>query len=197
MGNTAGMTHPSAAHFIDGLDLFRSVISQLEPDDWDLASPCEGWTTLDVLGHLGTSVGMGAAFLRGEQPTPPQADRPADLVEGEPLAYWDALAAEARTALLGADMEQVMDTPMGPRSVGDRVAFPAIDLYVHAWDIGHPAGVPVVIPQSLIDFAHAYIDPFPVEMVRGEKGAFGPEVEAPADATAVEAFMAWTGRTPR
>lgn len=51
----------------------------------------------------------------------------------EPGDWWQALAAEARAALAGADLDLEMDTPMGPRTVGDRLAFPAIDLYVHAW----------------------------------------------------------------
>lgn len=197
LGNSGGMTHPSAAHFSAGLDAFHVAVSQLEPDDWARPSPCEGWTALDVLGHLGSSIAMGVSLLRGEQPTFPQAEHPGDLVEGEPLAYWDAIAAEARAALAGADLDLVMETPMGPRTVADRLAFPAIDLYVHAWDIGFAAGVPVEIPQPVIDFAHAYIDPFPTEVVRGGAGAFGPEVQPPSDASATEAFIAWTGRAPR
>ncbi len=90
-----------------------------------------------------------------------------------------------------------MDTPMGPRTVADRLAFPAIDLWVHAWDIGHPAGIEVEVPADAIEFAHTYLDPFPEEMMRGAQGAFGPEVVAPADATPTEAFIAWTGRPPR
>lgn len=86
---------------------------------------------------------------------------------------------------------------MGKRTVADRLAFPAIDLYVHAWDIGRAAGIAVEIPDDVIELAHHHIDPFPVEMVRGPKGSFGPEVAAPADATATEAFIAWTGREPR
>ena len=191
------MTDTAATWFLDGLDVFVRVIVQMTPDDWTLDSPCEGWTPLDVLGHLGTSLAMGAALLAGEQPTWPEADRPADLVDGDPVAFYRAAADRCRTGVEGADLDLVMDTPMGPRTVADRLAFPAIDLYVHAWDIAKPAGIAVEIPDGAIDFAHRYIDPIPAEMVRGPKGAFGPEAEVPADATATEAFIAWTGRAPR
>lgn len=183
--------------FLSGLDVFGDVVRRVPPDAWDRPSPCEGWTALDVLGHLGTSMGMGLSLMRGDQPTWPEAERPGDLVEGDPVVYWEALADEARVLIPQADLDLVMDTPMGPRTVADRLAFPAIDLYVHAWDIARAAGFDVTVPDDVIEFSHGYIDPFPVEMVRGGSGAFGPEVAPPPDATPTEAFIGWTGRDPR
>ena len=55
----------------------------------------------------------------------------------------------------------------------------------------------VEVPADVIELAHHHIDPFPVEVVRGPQGSFGPEVEPPADATDSERFLAWTGRDPR
>jgi len=185
--------------FDRGLDAFSAVVDQFQPQDWDRPSPCEGWTALDVLGHLGTSIQMGIDVLAGKQPTWPQVARPADLVEPgtAPGDYWRSIAARARAALDGADLDLVMDTPMGKRSVADRLAFPAVDLYVHAWDLGRCAGVPVEVPAGVAEFAHGHIDPIPAEKVRGAKGAFASEVEPPPDATPTEVFIAWTGRTPR
>lgn len=197
-GMTTAAPDPRSDELFDaGMDFFGSIVARLGPDDWDNPSPNAGWTALDTLGHLGTSMQMGISLLRGEQPTWPDAERPGDLVEGDPVDWWGDIAGEATAALEGADLDMVMDTPMGPRTVADRLAFPAIDLYVHGWDIAAAAGVDVEIPEPVIGFAHSYIDPFPEEMVRGDNGAFGPEVTPPADATPTEAFIAWTGRTPR
>jgi uncharacterized protein (TIGR03086 family) len=166
-------------------------------DAWDLASPCAGWTVLDVLGHLSTSLQFGIAVLKGAQPTWPRFDRPADLVQGEPVEFWRAIMAAARAALPHVDLSLEMDTPMGRSTVADRLAFPAIDLYVHAWDVGQAIGTQVSIPDDVIAFAHRAIDPFPAERVRGPDGAFGPEAVAPVDATETERFIAWTGRLVR
>lgn len=187
----------SGATFAAGVEFFTSVVDRLGPDDWDRPSPDEGWTALDVLGHLGTSFRMGLSVLRGEQPTWPDVARPADLVEGDPAAWWHAIAAETDAALAGADLDFEMDTPMGRRTVADRLAFPAVDCYVHGWDLATAAGFAVEIPEDAIEFAHGYIDPLPEELVRGEHGAFGPVVPVPPDATPTEAFVAWTGRAPR
>lgn len=183
--------------FDAGLDFFGAVVDRLGPADWEAPSPNAGWTARDTLGHLGTSLRMGISVMRGEQPTWPDVAAPGDLVEGDPAVWWAAIAAECRAALAGADLDLVMDTPMGPRTVADRLAFPAIDLYVHAWDIACAAGFTVEIPDSVIAFTHDYIDPIPDDMVRGASGAFGPAVTPPSDASPTEAFVAWTGRTPR
>lgn len=190
------MTATSDVIFLAGLDAFGEVVDGVGPDVWDRTSPCAGWTALDVLGHLGTSIAFGVSVLRGEPPTWPEADRPADLVDGDPAAYWAAIAAAARGALVGADLDLEMDTPMGPRTVADRLAFPAIDLFVHAWDIGQAAGIDVTIPDDVIAFAHHYLDPFPDEVMRGANGSFGPEVEAAPGASPSAQFIAWTGRAP-
>lgn len=183
--------------FDRGLDVFGAVVAEVPDDGWDRPSPCEGWSAIDVLGHLGTSMEMGLSVLRGEQPTWPDVERPGVLVEGDPSAWWQGIAERCRAALDGAPLDLVMDTPMGPRTVADRLAFPAVDLYVHAWDIGRAVGIDVEVPDDAIALAHAHIDPIPDEMVRGPRGAFGPEVHAPPDATPTEAFLAWTGRQPR
>jgi uncharacterized protein (TIGR03086 family) len=191
------MTVTSGTVFLDGLDFCGQVVDRLGPDDWDRPSPCEEWTALDVLGHLTTSMEMGLSLFAGEQPTWPEADRPGDLVHGEPAAVYADVAARCRAAFEGADLDVEMDTPMGPRTIADRLAFPAIDLYVHAWDMGTAAGLPVEIPDVVVEFTHAYIDPLPDDLVRGPNGAFGPEAEVPGDASLTEQFVAWTGRRPR
>src|SRR3954454_2284202 len=193
-GSVHGMVDSSDVVFLDGLDVFGDVAKELTPADWDRPSPCEGWTALDVLGHLGAAIGFGASLLRGEQATFPEAARPADLVTGEPTAYWSAVADSARDALEGADLDVEVDTPMGKRTIATRLAFPAIDLYVHAWDVGKAAGIPVEIPAAVIEFAHSYLDPIPAEVLRGEGKPFGPETTAPDDATPTKEFIAWRPR---
>jgi uncharacterized protein (TIGR03086 family) len=183
--------------FRNGLDVFGAVVGAVPTSTWDAPSPCAGWTARDVLGHLGSSVSFGVSILEGRSVEWPTVDRPADLVAGGPADYWTGIAASARTALVGADLGAVRDTPMGSRTVAQGLAFPAIDLYVHSWDIGRAAGIDVVIPEDVIGFAHAHLDPIPEDRMRGPDGSFGPAVDPPADATPTEVFIAWTGRTPR
>ena len=183
--------------FLGGLDCFGAVVAAVPTDGWDSPSPCAGWSALDVLGHLGSSIDFGVSILEGRDHAWPSADRPADLVDGEPAPYWDGIAATARAALVGVDLEATRETPMGTRTIGQSLAFPAIDCFVHAWDIGHAVGIAVELPDDAIAFTHHYLDPMPQDRVRGPGGAFGPELAPPAGASPTEAFIAWTGRAPR
>lgn len=82
-------------------------------------------------------------------------------------------------------------------TVADDLAIPVIDLYVHAWDLGAAVGIAVEIPADVIDYAHAYVDPLPDEMIRGDNRAFGPQIRLPPCATPTERFIGWTGRPPQ
>ena len=79
--------------------------------------------------------------------------------------------------------------------MGDGLSFPAIDLYVHGWDIAQAGGYDLVIPAAAIEFAHAVIDPAPAPRIRNGR-VFGAEQPAPRGATESAAFLAWTGRNP-
>jgi uncharacterized protein (TIGR03086 family) len=184
--------------FLRGIDAFGAVVHAVPADAWDAPSPCAGWAALDVLGHVVRILDVGAVILSGEQPDwaePP--GRPAAVLgTAEPGARWDAAAAQAREAMVDVDLDRVVDSPRGPRPIGEGLSFPAIDLHVHAWDLGTAVGVDVALDPDLPAFAHAVIDPMPEEMKRSP-GVFGPEVSVGDDASDTDRFLAWTGRTPR
>jgi hypothetical protein len=153
-----------------------------------------------VLGHVGQATRFGTALLQGERPDGSPVEPPGALVEGGPGAWWTSLADQARVAVSGVDLTLVVDSPAGRRSIGEGLSFPALDLYIHGWDIARSGGIDLVIPAEAIEFAHAVIDPVPADRVRNSR-VFGPAKPAPAKpapagATESAAFLAWTGRDP-
>jgi uncharacterized protein (TIGR03086 family) len=182
--------------YLEGLDLFSSVVGQFPADDWEQRSPCPDWRALDVLGHVGATTAYGIELLRGGTPTWRPSGSPADAVEGDPVEWWRALAEEAGGLTRRADLTQMLDTPTGRRSVADRLSFGAIDLVVHAWDLGRCAGIGVEIPVEAIEFAHGVLDKMPAEQLR-RPGVFAEEVTPQPDASPTEALIARTGRVPR
>jgi uncharacterized protein (TIGR03086 family) len=182
--------------YLRGLEFMSQVVEQVQLLDWDRASPCAGWTVLDVLGHVGMATRFGSSLLRDEAPMWEPVDPPGAEVEGDPRAWWLSLVEPAREAVREADLERVVDSPMGRRSVAEGLTLPAVDLFVHGWDIGRSAGLVVEIPAEAIEFVHRVIAPIPDEMVRSDR-VFGKEVPAPSDASPSEALIAWTGRDPR
>ncbi|MEV4313863.1 TIGR03086 family metal-binding protein [Actinocrispum sp. NPDC049592] len=176
-----------------GLDFLGAVIGRLGPDDWERPTPCAGWTARDLAGHVATSTRVAISSMLGQPPAFPDVARPGDLVDGDPAEFWQATAAEARDVLRRADLTLPTNSPLGS-TVADDLAIPVIDLYVHAWDLGVTIGADVEIPADVIAYAHAYLDPLPYELLRGENRAFAAPAAAPADASPTERFIAWTGR---
>ncbi|MHB1510255.1 MAG: TIGR03086 family metal-binding protein [Acidimicrobiales bacterium] len=190
------MTSRADVVFLDGLGYFGGAVSRLRGSDWSRPSPCSGWRALDVLGHVGSAVRFGTKLLRDDDPAWAPVDPPGSAVVGDPGSWWEALVDAAREAVGGVDLSRVVDSPAGRRSIAEGLSFPALDLFVHAWDLGRVAGTDVEIPAAVIEFAHFVIDPVPVDQLRGPQ-VFAAEVTPPPDATATEAFIAWTGRDPR
>jgi uncharacterized protein (TIGR03086 family) len=177
------------------LDFFTGVVGRVREVDWEKPSPCTGWRMLDVLGDVGMAVRFGTQLVRdGKAPWEP-VQPPGAAVRASPGEWWTSLVGPAREAVAGADLSQVLDSPVGRRTIGEGLSFPALDLFVHAWDIGRGAGIEVEAPVEAIEFAYAMLDSIPAEQLRNPR-VFAAEVATAPDAPASRAFIAWTGRDP-
>ena len=181
---------------LTGLDRFGLVLEHLTPENQDAPSPCEEWTARAVAGHVLTVLDSATVTMRGESYDWGSAPDPAAVGGDDPHSLFLERANAARAALAEGTLDHKVETPMGEMTIGQRLSFPAMDLHLHAWDLGRALGIAVEIPVEVSDFVHAVIDPLPDAMKRSE-GVFGPEVEPPADATPTEVLMAWTGRQVR
>jgi uncharacterized protein (TIGR03086 family) len=182
--------------FLTGLDFFNGIVGSVGARDWQRSSPCTGWTALDVLGHIGIGTEFGTKLLRGEQPQWHPVDPPGESVSGDPAQWWAAKVGPAKDAVRGVDLAKEVDSPMGRRSISQGLSFPAVDLFVHGWDLARSIGRDVEIPYAAIEFAHQALDQIAAEQVRSPR-VFAAEVRPTPDATATQRFVAWTGRDPR
>lgn len=180
----------------NGLDFFGAVVREVPGDTWGQPSPCAGWSALDVLGHVGVTTDVGAKILRGETVTVTPVDPPSSAVAGDPAAWWDRLEASARAALDSVDdLDRIVDSPAGPRTVREGLAFPGADLFLHGWDLATATGRDLELPAEAIQFIRGMFADIPDEIVR-RPGVFGPAVSAPDDASATADLIAFTGRDP-
>ena len=189
------MTWDSRRVFLEGLDFFSAVVKGVPPHAWERPSPCGGWTGRDVIGHVGAAVEFGTRLLAGDQPQWKPASPPGLQVVGDPATWWEGLVAPARVAVNEADPDGVVDSPAGSRTVSQGLSFPAVDLFVHGWDLARTAGDSVTIPDEVVSFAHRLLDPMPADQLRSS-AVFSPEVATDAGADSTASFVAWTGRDP-
>jgi uncharacterized protein (TIGR03086 family) len=184
------------AVLLTGLDRFGGVLEHLTAENEDAPSPCDQWTARGVVGHLLTVLDSAAVTLRGDSFDWGAAPDPETVGGDDPKALFRERAEAARAALSEASLDEKVETPVGQMTIGQRLSFPAMDLHLHAWDLGKALGVEVVIPDEVAAFVHSVLDPLPESMTRSE-GVFGPAVQPPAGATPTEVLMAWTGRKAR
>lgn len=189
------MERSAVGMFIGGLGLFTTVVAQVSDHEWRRPTPCGTWVALDVLGHVGGAVGFGTELLQGGSASWEPPDPPSSAVAGEPAKWWQAVMSKSRDAVKAADPEAVVETQWGSRSLRDGLAFPTIDLFVHAWDLAAAIGSKLVLPEAAIAFARDYLSSVPEERLRNER-VFGPAVALPPGADPSSAFIAWTGRDP-
>lgn len=191
------MTTTSVDAYIRGLEFFTDIVNRVSPQDWQRPSPCVGWRAIDVLGHVGEATSLGPSILRGDPARPTWPDPPGESVEGDPAQWWASLVEPARQAVSAADLDAIVDSPMGPRSVRDGLAFPAVDLFVHGWDLACSIGIAdeAEIPLDIVDFSYNLTEALAEDVLRGP-GIFGPAVTPPPQATQSQALLAWMGRDP-
>ncbi|TAN25100.1 MAG: TIGR03086 family protein [Actinomycetota bacterium] len=189
------MQWTSGVAYVTGLDFFDEVVRANASENCNRPSPCAGWTALDVLGHVGMAVEFGTRLLQGEQPTWKPLELPGNAVLGDPGQWWTTKVGSARDTVHGLDLATEVDSPMGRRSIGQGLSFPAVDLFIHGWDLAWSFGRTVEIPDEAIAFAHQVLDQIPTQQLRSPQ-IFGAEINPPAEATTTQRFIAWTGRNP-
>ena len=174
------------------LPALNDVVGKVRPDQMANATPCADFTVRDVFNHMIGGATFFAAQFRGEMP-PDMPDDGTDVTGDDAVATFTAtMDALADAAVQPGALERTIASPFG-EVPGDVVArFLALDGLVHTWDLAVATGqaydppTPVVV--EVLAFARQAIAP---EM-RG--GPFGPEVDAPTDATPLQQLVAFTGR---
>lgn len=179
-----------------GLTFFDVQVDATPNKVWEQPSPCDGWSALDVLGHVGVINRMGVAILRDEAPNFDLPDPPAVAIDGEPIAWWKQGLAEAHTALgalTEADLDREIDGLVERLPLRDGLTFPGADLFLHGWDLAATGGRVIVMPEDAIAYLTKVFESLPEEAIR-RPGLFGPAVEVPEGATGTEQLVGLAGR---
>lgn len=170
------------------------LVGRVAPADLRLSTPCDGWTTRDLLNHVVGGAEMFAGALQGG-PLHDISGRNPDVVGNDPAAAFGRAAGAfgAATQAEGA-MERLLPLPFGTMTGETFLRFAAFDLLVHSWDLGRTLDVDVDVPEELVDqvvsFAHQVLGG-----VLRDGVDFGPPVDVLPGATRLEQLVAFTGRT--
>jgi uncharacterized protein (TIGR03086 family) len=167
---------------------FTERVRAVPPEAWDNASPCEGWTARDIVGHLtewipGFFGSQGIEF----PPVPSVQDDPAGAWETVQRTIGRALADPALAA-------KQVETPFSKQSLADTVDMIVTgDVFTHTWDLARATGQDETLDPDQLQRMIAAMGAMPDEVLRAD-GMFGPRIDVPADADDQTRFLAYAGR---
>jgi uncharacterized protein (TIGR03086 family) len=151
----------------------------------DARTPCDQWDVRTLLNHMLDTQQYFIGAATGADVSPPSPNPP-ELLGDDPAADFE----RTRRTMLSTYGAPGVIEKTGP-SIG--IAFS--DQLLHGWDLATATGQDTSMPDSLPAAAYEMIHGRFTEEQR--KGIFKPEVELPADASAQEKLLAYTGRDPK
>lgn len=136
---------------LNGLD---ATIQRVDPQRWGGASPCEGWTALDVLSHvLDGQNGIVALLGQSTEPT------------SEPLAASNALThwrSSYRRLVAALDAQGALQleakTPFGFMTIDRFLGIVSVDPLTHTWDLAIATGQTPLLDPLLVAKATNQLD---------------------------------------
>jgi len=172
----------------------RAVLERVTPDQLARQTPCRSWDVATLINHMIAAPRHAATAVSGGTGAPEDADYAA----GDYLAAYDESRERALEAF-GAHgaMNTMVPMPFGEIPGSALVMIIAGDQFTHGWDLAKAIGQSTDLDHDLantfFEFARAMLRP----ELRGHDGVmpFGPECEAPPDASPADRLAAFEGRT--
>lgn len=167
------------------------VVTAVPDDQWDASTPCDEWNARQLVGHVIDTQYLFAGFIGLEPERGPSVD-------DDPVAAWHAARKVTQSALDDPALaNQEFEGFSGRSTFASAVdRFLMVDLVIHRWDLATAAGLDTTLPDE--DVAQLEIS---TRVLAGEVGdamrtggAFGPALDAPADADTQTRLLAFLGR---
>jgi uncharacterized protein (TIGR03086 family) len=166
------------------------LVSGIRPDQWTLPTACVDWDVRAVVNHLAHG-NAKVAFWAGTGPPAPDGDH----LGADPVTEFAASVARARAVLAEPGLfTRTVTTPLGEVPGMFLVHMRVNEYVVHGWDVADATGastdlLPDLASQALEQWRSRF-----GAAPRRPGGPFGPEVEAPEEATAADRLAAFLGR---
>jgi uncharacterized protein (TIGR03086 family) len=175
------------------LDATRPAVAGVGADQWGSATPCDGWDVRALLNHV-TSGNFWVEPLVAGQSIDDVGDRlDGDLLGTDPVAAYDASAAEAAAAFRGPG---AMDAPVavsyGPVPGSVYCGHRFIDVLIHGWDLARATGQDTTLPSDLVEACFEVVEP-QRQLLEGS-GMFGTVQRVGDDADRQTQLLAILGR---
>ncbi|MCB8958346.1 MAG: TIGR03086 family protein [Nocardioides sp.] len=186
------VTDPMLDHLDRALRSTDRIVASIGPDQWDLPSPCAGWTVRDEANHLVGGLRIFTAQLDGTAVSDDHDGH--DWLGADPRAsYGDAARVDAAAWRRPDALAGSFTLVLGEVPAAMALLVHLTEVLVHGLDLAVAVGREDLVDQDesawlLGAMRELGTDPFRVP------GIFGPEVDADPGAPAHRQLLAHLGR---
>ena len=178
-------------------DGFRGIVAQVGDDQWQLPTPCDGWTVRQLVGHVASGCHMAATLADGGDRDDAIAALGVDHLGAEPIRAIDTALELQQAAFERPDVDlHVFHHPAGDMPGAQVFRFRLGDLLVHQWDLANAIGADDTLDRELVHEAWDGVAPMiPMMAISGVFGN-GPSGDVADDAPMQLRLLDAMGRRP-
>ena len=182
-------------------DLLSGLVEGTDAGRLDDPTPCEDFQVRDLIGHFTMGRFLFAADFAGDTARRDELlggipERFGDVLGDDHLATYRDASATLDAAVDGIeDVEATAAFFLGQMPISAALETISGDNLVHCWDLARSTGQDFDPPDDLVEATTAFFGVLITDDLRAV-GSFGPEVEVPEDASALDRLLGFCGRTP-
>jgi uncharacterized protein (TIGR03086 family) len=167
--------------------VLQHVLHGIAGDDLHKQTPCREFDVAGLTDHLLNSISIIGGMAGAQMP---ERDPAASVEEQVVVAARPALDAWQRRGLDGTVSFRDNESPAKVMA-----GILSLEFLVHAWDYAGAVGREVTAPESLSDYVLGLAKNIITPDGRTNAG-FDDPIDVPADASALDRLVAYTGRRP-
>jgi uncharacterized protein (TIGR03086 family) len=168
---------------------FGEQVIAVGDQEWDLPTPAGEWIVKAVVAHVVVAEAQIPEVINGMPFVRSDADM--SILGHDPVSVWRGTAVNALHAIAAADLDQVVQHPVGAMPLRTVVGFRITENLVHGWDLAVARDADVVLDAEISAWSLDFWLPFSDGLGSGE--FFGPMRE-PTDDTPGARLLALLGR---
>jgi uncharacterized protein (TIGR03086 family) len=180
----------------DSVQRFMDRVAQVQPDQWNAATPCAEWNVRELVNHVVGEQLWSVPLFAGATIAEVGDRFDGDLLGSDPIKSATEAGEAARGVVTepGA-MERIVHLSFGDTPAAEYVSQLFADHLIHGWDLAVGIGADRTIDPAAVSALQEWFAQRE-DLYRGA-GIIADRVDLPADASAQDRLIAAFGRDPR